>query len=595
MLFCGIADKNMLKDKNYYILTLLYTLAWGAMLLNYGGLDSDGWTITAWRDDILKGVFSNQYGIMFIGPITVFLKKIGNGIWIFKFVTFASFIVVGLIFYNLLLRLSFINKVDAFYIAAIAMVFPSNEARVSIAYTFYAYGFASFMIAFFLMQYAFYKKSILFRLMALALFFFSFVTESLLVFYMFPIIYSIYNDRNVWLKKNNITHSLRNLSVWALSKIDFFMLPFLFFAVKTFFYSPQGAENAYHQIFLNQALSSITKTFQAFYTLFDVIALSLSNFSYIAIVLALVVMKICLYADKKVEKNNGLLYLLLLILGSIMFYAGAYPYYVANDPLEIGNPTSRSQLLICLAAGIIIYSVIKLIFVKLFRDVDPIVFIATILALFIAQDIIYMIDYQIDWIKTTKVINIIQNMKPVMSNPGKSFIFIDNAAKYNAEQREVGSGEVTRWLTKAFFGDSTRTGITVKGLQELQDKYNYPALANVVGCITIHKAERDPTMIDKLHFIISPPTSENNYFPLIFITYEPALYIQFFPVDENLVETPKYTDSLSGLLYYKKHTKLFHQLASFEQGDLHINEIFAVDQPMDFNKDHKLSKQVQIV
>ena len=151
--------------------------------------------------------------------------------WGYRIVVFLLYLAVGLLFYEILHNLKIIYEEDAFFIAAIAMTIPVNDARTILNCFGYAVEITLFMIAFFLvirMMNNNGKRKVFLRIVSLIMLTYSYTMESLLVFTGLIWIYLFYS---IWI--NNIDKRfISNIILFIREYLDYCILPFVFFVLK---------------------------------------------------------------------------------------------------------------------------------------------------------------------------------------------------------------------------------------------------------------------------------------------------------------------------------------------------------------------------
>jgi len=156
---------NRLKTKllsffknDYFVLFILYFLAWGVMLFNVGGLNGDGYTYTYGNDSWLRGTFF-YHGLVYGYYEWRFLKTLGeylfgNPVFFMRLLTFSCLYLVACVYYLLLREIKTFKVKHAFYITTIFMVYPLFQARESVMFLLYALYLLSFMLG----CYAYYRS-----------------------------------------------------------------------------------------------------------------------------------------------------------------------------------------------------------------------------------------------------------------------------------------------------------------------------------------------------------------------------------------------------------------------------------------------------
>lgn len=169
------------RKASIWTLMLIYCISqW--LLCAISGQWWDDWCI--WLNDLagLKSMFW-EMGLPWETYNLLSVMWIPN--WGYRVVVFLLFLTIGLLFYEILCRIDFFTNEDAFWIAAIAMTVPVNDARITLICYGYSLSFALFVIAFFLVtrlnDRTGYRKIIM-RIISLVCLIYSYTMGSLLVF-----------------------------------------------------------------------------------------------------------------------------------------------------------------------------------------------------------------------------------------------------------------------------------------------------------------------------------------------------------------------------------------------------------------------------
>ena len=171
--------------KNYVYLFVLYTLAHGGIFLIPNAIFWDDYTLYEMDDQIILDTFDQLGSIFnFSGYLHVFFLVFGPALY--KLLTFVMLFLTGLIFDNILKRYKAINVETRFIIVLLTLVLPFYHARVALIVMPYTLSYFLFFSAWLLMS----KQ----RVVSLALFFISFNTNSLLVFFALPFLDHYYHS-----------------------------------------------------------------------------------------------------------------------------------------------------------------------------------------------------------------------------------------------------------------------------------------------------------------------------------------------------------------------------------------------------------------
>ncbi|MBQ1294125.1 MAG: GtrA family protein, partial [Clostridiales bacterium] len=337
--------------------------------------------------------------------------------WGYRIVVFVLFLLVALIFYEILRQMDIFSEDDAFFIAAVAMTVPVNDARTVLncyAYTVEIFLFmCGFLLATKIKLFSGAKKYLI-HAISLVLLVGSYSMESLLVFTGMIWVYLLYDTA-----KNNMNAKPgRRILLFFRSFWDYLVLPFAFFVLKRIFFKPYGAYAQYNQLTKDSLITGLSLSPKsAFFTGVDI------GRSYIAqaglIPLALVVAAIAGYlVFKKIQtKDNGTekgsqkkqikKWLLILALGLVTYFAGIFAYVVIRKgaTLAVTTVDSRDVMLAGFGIAVFIVAVSRLIPVKrTFQNLLPIVFI--VLGIFHFNE--WYLNYQEDWYQQKVLASVIE-------------------------------------------------------------------------------------------------------------------------------------------------------------------------------------------
>ena len=214
-MFTGLIGRMKFSNKYTSLLFLVYLIAHGGILLIPNAIYWDDWVLYRSESNIILDFFE-QWGSMFnlIGYLHIGLLKIGP--WVYKVLTFTLMFGSGLLLNNILKRYNNINENNRFLIVLLFLILPFNMARVTMIVFPYTLCYFLFFLAWAMME--------RFRFLALVLFFISFNTNSLLVFYAVPFCDMLYRAGYLSSWKNSLHSVPRN--------IDYIMLPFIYFYIK---------------------------------------------------------------------------------------------------------------------------------------------------------------------------------------------------------------------------------------------------------------------------------------------------------------------------------------------------------------------------
>lgn len=338
---------NLVKSKDFYILFGLYLLANTLLLLNVNGLYWDDWVAYKQEIGTLQLFFSEiQHGIK--GDFFLFVSQYGNAIYPFRlFVFFATFL-MGLFVYLILSSIKEIDKQSTFFITLLFLVSPLNSAKISIAVVPFLFPVLIFYFAFYLLTLYIKHPNILFRVLILTLFFASFSTNSILVFYFSIFLYLYFIEFNF-----KFDHLLEKAKYLLKRYWDFLALPFIYFIYKSIYLKPYGAYEGYNSVSLDTLPKAIKILFKNFdNSLIEVLCTSLNTLTSVWIYIVLVLYFIIRKSQSLEEHAHKKLF---LWVGIILFVLAVFPYAMVGKNAEFESWNSRFQVLIPLGFAFIVY------------------------------------------------------------------------------------------------------------------------------------------------------------------------------------------------------------------------------------------------
>ncbi len=337
--------------------------------------------------------------------------------WGYRIVVFLLFLFVALIFYEILRQMDFFAEEDAFFIAAVAMTVPVNDARTVLncyAYTFEIFLFmCGFLLAIKFNLFSGTKKYLI-RVISLILLVGSYSMESLLVFTGIIWLYFLYDIT----KNNKDEKPVRKVLLFIRFYWDYIVLPFAFFVLKRIFFKPYGPYVEYNQLTTDSLIrGTILSPKSAFFTGVDIGRSYIAQAEIIPLVVILVAIVGYLVFKKLTAKDPGTekrspkkqikKWLIILVLGLVTYFAGIFAYVVIRkgETLAVTTVDSRDVMLAGFGIAIFIVAVSRLIPVKrTFQNLFPIVFI--VLGIFHFNE--WYLNYQEDWYQQKILASVIE-------------------------------------------------------------------------------------------------------------------------------------------------------------------------------------------
>lgn len=372
----------------------------------------------------------------------------------------------GYNFYKIINNIKYFNDIDRFWLSSIFLIVPINFARISIANFQYALSYCLFFYAMkLLLERASNNRGL--RLISLILFFISFHTNSLLLFYSIPIFY-------FWYSKYYSTERIKSIFYFIKKNIDLIILPFFYWIVKKIYFPAHGLFEGYNKIELTNILMSPIKSLGAF----DYLIKNVFSFNHINIIIFIILFLFIYNITKSKKSEHNKENNKFIFIGFILFYFAVAPYLFVGRGYEYGLEWGgRDQLLIPLSVAFIFYFTLKLILYTLFDSIKNInLFMSLLIAIFLNVNISNYLDFNLDWFKQLSLINKISKSEEIKSN--SNIIFKDNTKNLNGLSRSFRFYEYNGFF-KLAFNNEKRLGIplneySVNFPQNFVKYLNYP-------------------------------------------------------------------------------------------------------------------------
>lgn len=457
--------------KVFLILFSIYFLVNIPMLLNFNGIYWDDWTLVAHSIETLNRTFFGAVG--YSGYATSYLHYFminELGIYSYRLFTLILLFLSGWFIFKILSTISIFSSQDRFFITILFLVAPLYSAKIALIdfpYTFYSF---LFFLGFLILSSYIYRLNLFVRVMVLIIFFFSFFVNSLLVFYAVVLLYIFYKIYNTKLS------FIKNFILFIKTKIDFIILPILFFIVKSIWFVSSGAHGSdYNKISIFAMLNPINYLKSFSYSFVEPIAISFASkgfgILFVIIVFLIVFFRKKLNFSQNCEENPSYT-LSLLFLGVIVFIFGAMPYIAVGKFPTSEDWLSRFQLLLPLGFSLVLFYTLKLILKKE-------IFTNTIIICIIAFSFFHIkeqIMYNIDWFYQK---SIIENFKENEEIKNNTTFIIDNKIQDKFAKNRVFRFYEINGMSKKIFEDDKR--LFVNSIKDIKlykqykeyDEYNF--------------------------------------------------------------------------------------------------------------------------
>lgn len=425
---------------------VICALAHGMILFLGNAVYWDDWVyFGANRADVLSdfsqaGSFLNYAAWIHIALLNVL------GPWSYKIATFFCIYFSGILFYWVLQRDMFFEKKIALLIAVLYMTVPLNIARVAAINFPYTLSVFFFMFAWWRMAYS--------KWVSLIFFFLAFNTQSLLVFYTIPILSQYVRGGY---KFNFLKYIRENL--------EYLALPFVWFALKSFYFRPYGEYAGYNEVYaFSHAASSVRLQISDFAKFMREDLISIKNLGratifFVPIFLLLYVKK-CNFGLSFKKASQ------MISLGFMILILGCFPYWILGITPTFWEWTSRHQLLMPFAFSIMLAALVGI----LFRSVRQLI-LSLMLASFISINFSNYYDFHEDWLKQRQLIQLMS--KSGLIKNSTLIIFDDKTS--NAIRRGYRFYEWNGLLNQAYPYGGTRFGLPISQVAAYEsgalDKY----------------------------------------------------------------------------------------------------------------------------
>jgi hypothetical protein len=496
---------NESNEINLYI--FMYVLSFGLVLLNLNFIYWDDWTlVNQAKDDLLK-IFVGA-GNPFVGYFHYFMiEKLG--IYAYKLLIFMSYLISGILLNKILINIKQIYITERIIIVSTFLLFPLNFARIAIIDSPYALNNMTFFMGFYIFSLYLNNNKIIYRIIALLLFFFSFQTNSFLVFYLVVFMYFIYN-----VKPKNLKEYLKQSILY----IDFWLLPFLFYVFKILYLVPQGSHISYYAITQAKIISSFNNfwVFERFMKeLLELFPINVSIVSFSIILIGLSILYNKYLIKIFILKNEIFVFksISFIILGGFFLYIGIFPYLVVNTSPSYYDWESRHMLLLPLGVSFVLLGFINLLYNSKLKYLIFMILISS----FISFNITIYFNYLKDGLKQDSILQNIKYNDIIKNNT--TFIIFDKTKEYDSLKRTYRFYEYAGMIDAVYSGQTKFATLNTRIIEkQTLAKYlstdlklkNYKIHDNYIKLI-IQKGSLNLTIINVIKLMYYKITNTNQY------------------------------------------------------------------------------------
>lgn len=462
---------DLLKSRDLYILFGLYLITNIFLLINIDGLYWDDWAAYKQSPETMKIFFAEiQHGIK--GDFFLFLSRFYNGIYSFRLFIFFGTFLMGIFVYLILSTIKELDKQAIFFITLLFLIVPVNSVKLLISIAPFVFPVLIFYLAFYLL--ALYTKhhNLLLRLLILALFFTSFSTNSILVFYFSIFIYLYYINFNFTHDKLLHKSKLLLKQYW-----DFFILPFIYFIYKAVYLKPYGLYEGYNGIGISSLWKAPVLVIKSFFT--SLINPVEASFILIGIAPSFILLYIVHKAYKKwltkttMSTNLSQTNKTLLIVGFLIFILAVLPYCMVGKLPNYKHFDSRFQLLTPLGISFILYFSINYFAEKFkFSNHLKLSILATLTILFMTKTMYDGYRFNIDWFYSVGIQENMREMEVIKNNT--TFITVEDSKQYLANHRDIPYYEYNGMLKQVFGDDKRFASESIEQINSYSKFKDYP-------------------------------------------------------------------------------------------------------------------------
>jgi len=450
----------------YGTLLALYTLNHGWVLLLANAIYWDDWVLFGAPSSAILSIF-RQAGWPWwypAGPIHVLMLEAGP--WLYRALTFCLMFGAGVALDRVLRRHRLMTDQLRYLTVLLFLILPFYWARVALIDLHYTICYFLFFLAWALMPRH--------RALSVALFFLSFATNSLLVFFALPVA-----ERFLLLNRDD--RSLRVAGRFVRQNLDFILAPLVFFALKIWLFRPYGAYAGYNEGY--SATNLLFSPVQQWNDLLETVVqftgtlrLSAGTTLTPQFVLAMisVVIAICLLSSRcmigiNVEHHTGHVRgRAWAAMGITAAGLAVFPYWILGKVPTFVDWGSRHQLLTSLGAALIIAALV--LSGDRWRKQLTCVCVCTCTYL---NSYTY-VSLAVDWHKQQSLVELFKQDREVES--ASVVVIDDQATSVNAFRRDFRFYEWSGLLGMAF-GSDKRLGVNEKQLARFESgEHNRPLL-----------------------------------------------------------------------------------------------------------------------
>jgi hypothetical protein len=413
---------------------LCYLVAHGGILLIPNAVYWDDWGLWNTTPAIVLDEF-RQLGSPFNFHGHIHVAMLAAGPWAYRVLTFLLMYATGLLLYRILEIQKWIRNEDRLLIVTLFLISPFYAARIALI----DFPYTVCLFLFFLGWYFIGRN----RVASLACFVLSFCMESLLVFYLLPMLDYYFRERR--------SGRPSELIAWGFRKLDFMAAPFIWFAAKGRFFKPFGVHEGY-----NEDLGTVHLLKAPLMQVWDLLTLSGPVcFGFIAIIIAVTTLRrlgtdMGVLADRTLRNRY-------FLIGLVALVAGVFPYWILGRVPAFSDWNSRHQILMPLGAAFLFLG-----FLACWEERSKAAFLSVYAGIFLALNWGNYTSLFLDWQKQKAIVRFLKQSKDVAA--ANLIVFEDTTP--NAFSRIYRFYEWDGLLKLAYSGRSDKFGVNEDQLDQ---------------------------------------------------------------------------------------------------------------------------------
>lgn len=347
--------------RHIFWLTVIYVLAHWFILVSTGSWWDD-WVYADHNAEYVMEV-SKQASLPLSGVVDIVIWYIP-----YKLFVFGMFYAGGIFLYKILNSIDFFSEEASFWISALFLIIPVNDARITYICFNYSLGLFCYLFSFYLITKWVRldgKKKIITRIISLLLLILAFNAESVMLMVVLMLLYLYYEELKLVWQWKEIRLNIKKLFMAVIHHIDYLILPIVnYFGTKILF-PAYGAYGGHSYIIwdtlFDKIMNSPKYTWRTLKTLFltwkYIVNDKPGRMVMYTVVISFVVLSFLKKRGKFVqyEKNSIGKTFFLLCLGILTFYLGLFPYIVKRgSEVATRHTVGRDALLLGIGTAIII-------------------------------------------------------------------------------------------------------------------------------------------------------------------------------------------------------------------------------------------------